>query len=108
MALVNASIICFTINNVFGKKIMSDPEMPATFAEFTFFRCVFMAFAALLEMYGERRNIWQVPQICRRTLVIRCVVGSGAFLMTTEGLKLIPLSFFVMIINTSPFVTAIL
>jgi drug/metabolite transporter (DMT)-like permease len=28
--------------------------------------------------------------------------------MTTEALKLIPLSFFTMIINTSPFLTAIL
>ena len=67
-----------------------------------------MAAAALFEMYGERRNIWEVPDFCRKTLVIRCVVGSAAFLMTTEALKLIPLSFFTMIINTSPFLTAIL
>jgi drug/metabolite transporter (DMT)-like permease len=67
-----------------------------------------MAMAALFEMYGERRTIWEVPQVCRKTLIIRCLVGSAAFLMTTEALKLIPLSFFTMIINTSPFLTAIL
>ena len=67
-----------------------------------------MALAALFEMYGERRSILEVPEACRKTLVIRCVVGSAAFLMTTEALKLIPLSFFTMIINTSPFLTAIL
>ncbi len=106
--LVNTAMFLFTINNTFGKEVMNLDIGKTTFTEFTLFRSVFMMNSSLLMMYGDRRSIYDVPVEYRWILFSRCTIGTFAFLITTVGLKMLPLSIFVMIMNTTPFITAIL
>lgn len=105
--LVNIFMILFAINNMYGKDVMNLPAGKVTFSEFTFFRTLFMTVASYLILYGDRKSVYDVAKEYRLILISRCVTGTLLFLLTTLGLKMLPLSIYVMILNTAPFMTAI-
>ena len=78
-----------------------------TFIEFTLFRSFFMMNSSLLMIYGQKINVFEVGRELRCILASRCLVGTFVFLITTLALKMLPMSIFVMIVNTTPFMTAV-
>jgi drug/metabolite transporter (DMT)-like permease len=92
---------------MFGKEVMNLDTGHVTFIEFIFFRTVFMTVSSYLLLYGERRSVTDVAKDYRFILFCRCVAGTSLFLLTTLGNKILPLSIYVMILNTAPFMTAI-
>jgi len=97
----------FTINNTLGKDVMNKEIGRTTFIEFTLFRSFFMMNSSLLMIYGQKINVFEVAREFRCILASRCLVGTFVFLITTLALKMLPMSIFVMIVNTTPFMTAV-
>lgn len=104
---INFFIFLFAINNMYGKEIMNLDVGKVTFIEFTLFRSSFMMVGSYLLLYGDRRSVTDVEKKYRWILTSRALVGTFVFLITTVALKMLPLSIYVMILNTVPFMTAI-
>lgn len=104
---INFFIFLFAINNMYGKEIMNLDIGKVTFIEFTLFRSSFMMVGSYLLLYGDRRSVTDVEKKYRWILTSRALVGTFVFLITTVALKMLPLSIYVMILNTVPFMTAI-
>ncbi len=87
---------------------MNHPTGPINFLEFSFFRSLFLAVTAFGMMRKNDLKTTDVPKDCVRTLIFRCSVGTVTFIITAISLKMMPLSFYVLVLSTNPFVTGIL
>lgn len=87
---------------------MNDPLGPVSYLEFSFFRSLVLAITsyALLQSYQIKTD--DFPPDCKVPLVIRCLVGTFTFVITTVSLKILPLSVYTIVTNTSPFMTTVL
>ena len=87
---------------------MNHPTGPITYLEFSFFRSLFLAITAFGMMRRFDLKTTDVPKDCVRTLIFRCFVGTVTFIITAMSLKMMPLSFYVLVLSTNPFVTGLL
>lgn len=77
--------------------------------DFVFFRSLFNVCASALIIKYENKNFFaDIPKELHPTLITRSIIGTISFFMFSLSVKYLPLGIWIIIINASPFLTAIL
>jgi drug/metabolite transporter (DMT)-like permease len=82
IALMNASLIMFTITNALSKEVMSRQGDFATLNEFIFVIMWIIAFASYMCLLKLKLKVFQVPTELKGILFARCFMGGLDYLTT--------------------------
>lgn len=108
LVMVNIALVLYTGMQALGKTIMNNAVGPVSYMEFSFFRSVFLAATSYSLLKRYEIGVKDVPADCTIPLIARCLIGTVTFVITTVSLKILPLSIYVIVLSTSPFMTALL
>ena len=107
LLIVNLMQIVFTGLQVFTKDLIMYRNV--TNLEMVFFRSLFNLIASTIVIKHAKVSFFaDIKRELRSALFLRCAVGTLSFLTFSLAVKYIPIGIFFIILNSSPFVVAIL